>query len=133
MPKEDNLTPFSKDNQPTPEQKSNGWKKKRMMENLATALIKGDALEKLKTEALEIGIDIDKVDFETALWLKQAHKAFKDNDTQAYNAAIDRLRGKPIQETKETGNPTIIQQPVWETINAKKKTKKKKSSRGAKS
>ena len=125
MAKEDNLTPFSKDNQPTPEQKSNGWKKKRMMEKLALSLIKGDALVKLKEEALEIGIEFEVVDFETALWLKQAHKAFKSGDTQAYNAAIDRLRGKPLQETKETGNPTIIQKPVWTTFDAKKKKKKK--------
>lgn len=120
-PGNDDGQKFSKDYQPTPEAKSEGWKAKRMIEKLAEQLVTGDAFDQIKEEAKEIGIDFDSIDLETAMWIKQAFKAYKNADTTAYNAAMDRLRGKAIQETKETGTLTINQQPIWKTTDAKKK------------
>ena len=95
----DNLTPFSKENQPSPELKSQGHKRKRALKDLADALIMGERLDKCKAIAQKVGIDLKDSEYtlDIAMTLKQIEKAFDEGDTKAYLAAMDRLLGKPTQ------------------------------------
>lgn len=95
----DNLTPFSKENQPAPKLKSEGHKRKRALKDLADALISGERLDKCKVIAQKVGIDLKDSEYtlDIAMTLKQIEKAFDEADTKAYLAAMDRLLGKPTQ------------------------------------
>lgn len=96
---------FSKDNQPTPEAKSKGKKKKRDLADLANALVNGERLEKCKAIAKQVGIDLENNEYtlQVAMTLTQIAKAIDEGDTRAFNAAMDRLLGKPTLTTKEIG------------------------------
>ena len=91
--------PFSKENQPSPELKSQGHKRKRALKDLADALIMGERLDKCKAIAQKVGIDLKDSEYtlDIAMTLKQIEKAFDEGDTKAYLAAMDRLLGKPTQ------------------------------------
>ena len=93
---------FTSTNQPTPEQKSNGWKRKKALTDLANALVNGDRLSKCKVIADEVGIYLEDNEFtlDIAMTLKQIEIALDEGDTKAYNAAMDRLIGKAIQTVK---------------------------------
>lgn len=95
----DNLTPFSKENQPSPKLKSEGHKRKKALKDLANALIMGERLDKCKAIAQKVGIDLKDSEYtlDIAMTLKQIEKAFDEGDTKAYLAAMDRLLGKPTQ------------------------------------
>jgi len=94
-------TPFNKDNQPTPEAKSNGHKKKRALKELANALISGVGLEKAITTASSVGLEISEdIDVKTVLTLKQIEKAMNEGDTRAYEAAMNRMLGRPKDRSK---------------------------------
>jgi len=90
-------TQFSTENQPTPEAKSNGKKVKKLIREIAGELLTGGAKENLKVLAVFLGLDIEQIDIETAMHLRQIEKAIKEGDTHAYNAVMDRLKGKAIQ------------------------------------
>lgn len=89
---------FSKENQPDPKLKSEGWQKRRELRELANALITGEALDKAKGTALRVGINLSDKEYtiEMILTLRQIEKALTKGDTRAYNAAMDRMVGKPI-------------------------------------
>jgi len=94
---------FSTDNQPTAKQKSDGWKRKKALKDLADALISGERLDKCKVIANKVGIDLEDNEFtlDIAMTLKQIEKAFDEGDTRAYQAAMDRLMGKPNQHIEQ--------------------------------
>ena len=112
----DNLTPFSKDNQPTPEAKREGHKRKRALKDLADALISGERLDKCKVIADKVGIDLNDNEFtlDIAMTLKQIEKAFDEGDTRAYQAAMDRLMGKAPQQITQDNTHQI--EPLQFTI-----------------
>jgi len=90
---------FSKEYQPSGEAKSKGKRKKRVLKDLAEALVSGEGLEKAKKTAAEVGLDLldDEYSLEITMTLRQVEKALKKGDTSAFSAAMDRLRGKPKQ------------------------------------
>lgn len=90
-------TQFSKENQPSSEAKSNGHKRKALLKDISQQFISGDSKEALKELAQYLGIDVDNIDLETAMHLKQMERALKNGDTKAYNAIMDRILGKPKQ------------------------------------
>lgn len=90
-------TQFSKENQPTPEQKAAGHKRKVLLKQIAKQIVTGGFRKALVPVAEYLGVDPDQIDLETALHLKQMEKALKKGDTFAYNALMDRLKGKPVQ------------------------------------
>ena len=98
--------PFSKDNQPSPKAKSEGHKRKKALKDLADALISGDRLEKCKVIANKVGIDLKDGEYtlDIAMTLRQIEKAFDEGDTRAYQAAMDRLLGKPPQQINQVTN-----------------------------
>ena len=98
--------PFSKDNQPSPKSKSEGHKRKKALKDLADALISGDRLEKCKVIANKVGIDLKDGEYtlDIAMTLRQIEKAFDEGDTRAYQAAMDRLLGKPPQQINQVTN-----------------------------
>ena len=104
-------TRFSSENQPSPEAKSEGKRKGILLRAIASQLVSGQAKEALKPLAEYLEIDIDEIDLETAMHLKQMELAIKKGDTKAYNAVLDRLNGKPIQAVidKTPPKPTILQ------------------------
>ena len=99
----DNLTPFSKENQPTPEAKIEGKRKKRLLKDLATALISGERLDKCKSIADKIGLDLTDSEYtlDIAMTLKQIEISLDNGDTRAFSAAMDRLIGKPNQHIEQ--------------------------------
>lgn len=94
---------FSKDNQPSSEVKKEGHKRKRVLKDLAEALISGERLKKCKVIADKVGIDLHDSEYtlDISMTLKQIEKAFDDGDTRAYQAAMDRLLGKPPQQINQ--------------------------------
>lgn len=93
-------TQFTSDNQPSKEAKIEGKKKKKLFKNIADQLVSGDSKKSLEALAVYLGVSIDELDIETAMHLKLIEKVFKDGDTRAYTAIMDRLKGKPLQEVK---------------------------------
>jgi len=96
--KDGEKTQFSKESQPTPEAKSEGWKKRRTLKELADALLNLKGIEKAKETAIAVGMDLsdDEFTLEIVMTLRQIEKALKKGDTPAYNAAMDRMVGKPL-------------------------------------
>ena len=105
---------FTSDRQPSPEAKSEGWKKRRLLRDLADALIEGEQLKELKELANNLGMPLenDEVTLEVAMSLKQVQKALLRGDTKAYNAVLDRLKGKPAQSIDHTSNGNQITAPL---------------------
>jgi cell division protein YceG involved in septum cleavage len=97
---------FSKDNQPSAQAKSEGHKRKKALKDLADALISGERLEKCKVIAKKVGIDLNDGEYtlDIAMTLRQIEKAFDEGDTRAYQAAMDRLLGKPPQQINQVTN-----------------------------
>lgn len=90
--------PFSSKNQPSAELKKEGWAKKRLLKDLASMLVTGSGLEKAQKTAKSVGLDFGtEITVEIAMTMRQIDKALSDGDTQAYNAAMDRLVGKATQ------------------------------------
>lgn len=95
---------FTSENQPSPKAKSLGHKRKRALKDLAEALITGEGLEKAKRIADSVGVELglDEFTLENVMTLRQIEKALAKGDTPAYNAAMDRLRGKAVQSLDVT-------------------------------
>ena len=88
---------FSKDNQPIGEVKSDGKRKKSLLKDIASQLVSGASKDALLSLANYLGVEIDALDIETAMHIKQMEKALVEGDTRAYNAVMDRIKGRPIQ------------------------------------
>ena len=95
---------FTKDNQPSGKAKSDGWKKKALLKEISNQILSGTSKNSLKNLAAFIGVDIEELDVETAMHLKQIEKALKDGDTRAYSAVMDRIKGKPLQAIEVSEN-----------------------------
>lgn len=109
MANNENLTKgkkFTSDNQPSGDQKSNGHKRKYLLKDIASQIITGESKEVFSKVAEYLGVEIDKIDIEIAMHLKQMEKALKDGDTRAYIAIMDRIKGKPIQDISLQQNTT---------------------------
>lgn len=90
-------TQFSRENQPSSKAKSEGRKKKYLLKDISKQLLAGDSKSAMEDLARYLGVDVEQIDVETAMHLKQMEKALKDGDTKAYNAVMDRIKGKPVQ------------------------------------
>lgn len=88
---------FTSENQPTPEQKAAGHIKKTLLKQIAKQLVSGNYKDQFKQVAELLGINPDAIDLETAMHIKQMQKALVEGNTFAYNAVMDRLKGKPVQ------------------------------------
>lgn len=105
---------FSKENQPDPKAKKQGHIKKRVLKDIASQIVKGDSIKDLKPLASYLGIPENEIDVETLMHLAQMSKAIKEQDTRAYNAVMDRLKGKPKQEVDHTTNGQSFNKPLLE-------------------
>lgn len=100
--------PFSAENQPTPEQKKEGWLKKKRGPELAKAVLQlafqGMKNSELKKQAAEYyGIEESELTVELMLLFRQAEKAIQKADTPAFNAVMDRSYGKPKEKLEHSG------------------------------
>lgn len=103
--------PFSKKNQPTPEAKSAGWKKRRILKDLLE-LTTGATFNNSTTDyraltAKYFGIPETEVTVRMVMDFRQVEKAILSGDTAAYVAVNDRAYGKPKGEEQPAKNLTI--------------------------
>ena len=93
---------FSSENQPPPEAKKKGWAKKRLLKEIAESVVGGEMKDIGIKLAQTFGLDVKDIDLATLADLRQLEKAVKKGDTRAYNAVMDRLRGRPQQRVEVT-------------------------------
>jgi len=74
----------------------------------------GKSKEALESLAKYLGLQVDEIDIELALHLKQIQKALNEGDTKAYNSVMDRLKGRPKQEIDHTTKGDKIQDKQFE-------------------
>lgn len=94
---------YTKDNQPTLEQKQAGWKRKKAGRALAQAVLalafKGQTDSELRKQAAEyFNIPEDRITVEAMMLFRQAEKAIQKGDTAAFRAIMERAHGLPKQE-----------------------------------
>ncbi len=115
MPKGEHLkgksrpTQFSVENQPTGDAKSEGKKKAKLIKSIANQIVKGGVKDALVPLAEYLGLEVDEINLETVMHLKQMEKAIKDGDTNAYNAVMNRIAGKAKEFIDHTTNGENIQ------------------------
>ncbi len=92
---------FAVQKQPTPEAKSAGWKKKRLLKDLleltTRSMFEGSQKDYTKITATYFGIPEEDVSVEIIMQYRQIEKAIMKGDTIAFNAIMDRAYGKPTQ------------------------------------
>lgn len=98
------VKPFSAENQPSPNAKSEGWRKRRRAQELVQAVLdlnfKGMQGSELKKKAAEyFCIPVDEITVEMMIIFRQAELAIQKADTKAADFIMDRAFGKPKQET----------------------------------
>lgn len=102
---------FSAENQPSPESKSKGRKESEAFKKIAKTMIRPNATINEILEVVKVCFGIEpgqEISVETLMHLKQMEKAVKDGDTRAYIAVMDRLKGKPLQQTQDlTARPQV--------------------------
>jgi len=97
--------------QPTPEQKSAGWAKKRMLKDLLNLCLTGKdrasmEARRLLGEMLNLNEDeITKLTLEEAMDLRQIQKAITKADTPAWKAIKEVMYGT---KTEITGQPLQV-------------------------
>lgn len=99
---------FDQIGQPSPEEKRKGWLKKKRGNELAKAILslamEGKGNDELKRSAAEyFDLPLEEITVEALLILKQAEKAIKKADTQAFNSIMDRAYGKPMTRNELSG------------------------------
>ena len=104
-----NNTRFTSDSQPSGEAKSRGKKKAKLIKDIATQIVKGGVKDALKPLANYLGLEIDQINLETVMHLKQMEKAIKNGDTNAYNAVMNRIAGRAKEFIDHTTNGENIQ------------------------
>lgn len=105
---------FSKDNQPSGEAKKAGKRRAKALKDVCSQLVTGKSKEALESLAKYLGLEVDEIDIELALHLKQIQKALNEGDTKAYNSVMDRLKGRPKQEIDHTTKGDKIQDKQFE-------------------
>lgn len=119
---------FSKENQPTPQAKSDGWKRRSMFKKLLEMSISGDttALQGLRESISDLtGIpesEVAKMDFGQALLSRQLEKAITEGDTNAAFRLLEFIYGpakQSIEVTGQGGKPLVP--PIIQIIQPKKK------------
>lgn len=101
--------PFSKDNQPSPEAKSKGKKKSKLLTELLELTFKGPTRGKIKAAmAKYMGIPEEELTVEDMMHGRQIERAISKSNTFAYMAVMDRAFGKPKQITEEVGDKKIV-------------------------
>ena len=102
-------TRFSTDNQPTPQAKSNGWKKAMSLKAIAKMLGEGRPAEKIVAEYKKIFPEIDEKQMtqDVALIMGQYHKGIVDRDTSAARYITD-LKGETKSNVEVTAPIQIV-------------------------
>jgi hypothetical protein len=100
--------PFSADNQPSGELKSEGKKKARLLKDLlsiSTSKEFGSEEQNnyRRLTSQYLGIPEEQVDIQMIMHFRQIQRAISKSDTYAYTAVMDRAFGKPKQQTEITG------------------------------
>lgn len=120
--KEDGI-PFSKENQPTPQQKREGWAKRKRGAELVKHILEQkfvgakDGLLK-KEIAQYFGCPESEITNEMAMTFRQVQKSLSKVDTQAYNSVMNRGYGMPKQQTDITSDGKEINQIPTAIANA---------------
>lgn len=116
LKKGNKATQFTSDNQPSPKAKSKGHTRRLLLKELSEQIVSGDALNDLKPLAKYLGVGENEIDIEMLMHLSQIQKAIKEQDTKAYNAVMDRIKGKPSQSIDHTSQGDKINVPISEWI-----------------
>lgn len=113
LKKGNKATQFTSENQPSPEAKSLGRRKKRTLKELAEIVVEGKGLEKAKQIAKRLGIPLEDDEFtaELIMTLRLIEKAINLGDVSAYSAVMDRMKGKPKQSVDVTSGGDKINVP----------------------
>lgn len=94
--------PFSKTNQPSPESKREGIRRKMTLREILGVVpdkrLKGKLSNIQKEAASKLNIDLGFLDVETTLHYAMLKKAAEQGDVQAYKALIERVQGRPRLE-----------------------------------
>jgi hypothetical protein len=102
--KEGIATRFSKDRQPSPEAKSKGKRKSKLLSELLELSFGGKNQVKMrKAAAMYLGIPESEITIEDVMNFRQIEKSISKSNTFAYNSVMDRAFGKPKQVTEEVG------------------------------
>lgn len=113
---------FSSDYQPTPEAKSEGKKKKRLLKDLAEVLVnEKKGRNRAKAICKSIGIDHRQIEHspQMVMTLRQIEKAILLGDTVAYKAAMERIVGpvdKKLDITSGGEKVTIPNAVIFKNI-----------------
>ena len=120
-----NGIPFSADNQPSCELKSEGKRKATLLKDLLSISTskqfgpdEQNNYGRLTSEYL--GIPEEKVDIQMIMHFRQIQRAISKSDTYAYTAVMDRAFGKPKQQTEITGKDGQTLQavaPIFQVYN----------------
>lgn len=106
---------FTKENQPTAEQRAAGWAKRKRNQELVKAILdlkfKGHPTIR-KRIAQHFGIPEEDVTVEQAMIFRQASKAIEQLDTPAFNAIFDRAYGKPKESVKVENDTPLDKLPI---------------------
>ena len=109
--------PFSSDNQPSGELKSEGKRKARLLKDLLAITVSkkigtNEEKEWVRLAAKYFQIPEDEIDIQQLLHFRQIQRALTKSDTYAYTAVMDRAFGKPKQQTELTGKDGETMQAI---------------------
>ena len=98
-----NIIGFKKGHKPNRKAISIGKRKKAMLQMALEAKLTGKLKKEYRAVFEEFGIDPDDMTFEEFLHFKMIFKIVAESDVKAYQAFMDRIKGKPTQkvETEE--------------------------------
>ena len=99
--------PFSSENQPTSEEKRQGWAKKKrgreLIEHILNLTFKGHPKSEIRKQMAEyFGVPESQITIEQVMLFRQAEKAIQKGDTAAFNAIMDSYTPK-LARTELTG------------------------------
>jgi hypothetical protein len=108
----DYLTRFRADFQPSFEGRIKGWMKRRKGKELVRLILEQDyqANEEIKAEAARLfGVEPEEITNEVMMIFCQIHNSINNKDTAAFANLMDRAYGKPkeVPESPAINNPTF--------------------------
>lgn len=103
---------FTKDYQPAPKAKSEGWKKRRFSRDLIKEMLNGkfkftDKSQVKKNLIQSFGEEVVDLTIGELMTLRQMHKAISEGDHNAYKTLVDQALGNPKQEVNNSGKTVI--------------------------